>query len=451
MTTLARHKIKRVLGIVRVSEVGDRQPDNLYSPTDQADRIAEACERDGLNLLQTFEEIDVSGGSPISKRVGLKAAIEAIEAGEADVLMVAYFDRLVRSLKVQQEITERVEAAGGEVLTLDFGKLTNGTAVQRLTANFLGSVSQYYREQTAEKSAEGQRHAIEAGKFTGPTVPAGFLKGPDGRLQPDPATRKIAHEAFERRAAGATTAEVKMFLAEHGIKRTITGVRVMLSNRVYIGEIHFGKLHNLDAHKGIIERDLFAAVQRMFVRAGRNTKSDRLLARLDILHCGSCGGRMSASISGSGYGFYRCATSKECPHPQTITAKRIENFVIDKVKELRADLQGRAAANEHYEHAIAMRDRTQAKLERLIMALADLEDEVATVEVLAKTKAERDRWQAEVDRLQPARASLEIDANLVWEHATLLERRGLILATIKSITVGPGRSVDERVRIEPLS
>ncbi len=80
-------------------------------------------------------EIDVSGRLPLSRRPGLLAAIEMIEAGRADQLVVAYFDRLVRSLKVQLEVIERVERAGGEIFALDHGKLTNGTAAQRLSTN----------------------------------------------------------------------------------------------------------------------------------------------------------------------------------------------------------------------------------------------------------------------------------------------------------------------------
>jgi hypothetical protein len=45
------------------------------------------------------------------------AAIEMIEAGWADQLVVAYFDRRVRS--VQLEAIERVERAGGETFALD--------------------------------------------------------------------------------------------------------------------------------------------------------------------------------------------------------------------------------------------------------------------------------------------------------------------------------------------
>ena len=40
----------------------------------------------------------VSGGKSLDQRPGLSAAVAAIEAGEADVVAAAYFDRLFRSL-----------------------------------------------------------------------------------------------------------------------------------------------------------------------------------------------------------------------------------------------------------------------------------------------------------------------------------------------------------------
>jgi DNA invertase Pin-like site-specific DNA recombinase len=74
-----------------------------------------------------------------------------IEAGQADHIVVAYFDRLVRSLKVQLEVIERVERAGGEIFALDHGKLTNGTAATRLSTNMMGAVFQYFAEVTGER------------------------------------------------------------------------------------------------------------------------------------------------------------------------------------------------------------------------------------------------------------------------------------------------------------
>ena len=86
---------KRAVGVVRVSRVGDRERDDerFVSPSEQAERIRTACERDGLELVDTLEELDVSGGAALDRRPGLHRAIEMVEAGEADVVVVAYLDR----------------------------------------------------------------------------------------------------------------------------------------------------------------------------------------------------------------------------------------------------------------------------------------------------------------------------------------------------------------------
>src|SRR5215207_3029091 len=100
---------RKAVGVVRVSRT---KGEGIVSPTEQRERIAAACERDGLHLLDTYDELDVSGGAPLEKRPGLSRAVALVERGQADTIVVAYFDRLVRSLAVQTEIVSRVEAAG---------------------------------------------------------------------------------------------------------------------------------------------------------------------------------------------------------------------------------------------------------------------------------------------------------------------------------------------------
>ena len=41
-------------------------------------------------MVEAFEEIDVSGKVPLVRRPGLLRAIEMVEAGEADHIVVAY-------------------------------------------------------------------------------------------------------------------------------------------------------------------------------------------------------------------------------------------------------------------------------------------------------------------------------------------------------------------------
>ena len=79
---------------MRVSRVGDRSGEQFVSPSEQANRIAQACERDGLQLLDTIQEPNVSGGTPLARRAGLRHAVELVEAHQADVIVIALFDRL---------------------------------------------------------------------------------------------------------------------------------------------------------------------------------------------------------------------------------------------------------------------------------------------------------------------------------------------------------------------
>jgi hypothetical protein len=64
---------------------------------------------------------------------------------------------------------------------------------------------------------------------------------------------RIVMQAFERRDRGGSLVEIQAFSAEHGIERSISGVASMLRSRTYLGEIHFGELHNLNAHRAIIK------------------------------------------------------------------------------------------------------------------------------------------------------------------------------------------------------
>jgi DNA invertase Pin-like site-specific DNA recombinase len=125
-TTGKRTSKPRAVGIVRVSHVGGRTGE--FSPEDQEKRIREACKREGFRVVDVIRELDVSGGTPLERRHGLRGAVELVEAGRAAVIVCAFFDRLVRSLDMQLEVVKRVEQAGGKIITVDVGRVTNGTA-----------------------------------------------------------------------------------------------------------------------------------------------------------------------------------------------------------------------------------------------------------------------------------------------------------------------------------
>src|SRR5262249_49365182 len=232
--------LRRAVGVVRVSRLGD----DPVSPSEQAERIQQACARDGLALVATLDETNVSGGAALERRHGLRQAVERVEAGQADVVVVAYFDRLVRSLAVQREVVERIEQAGGAIVAVDVGEVRADTASRWLSSTMLGMVAEYHRRVTAERTREAQVRAIAEGRPTFAQIPPGLRRRKDGRLEPHPTEARVILDAFKLRAEGATVREVRAFLREHGIERSHYGTQAILRSRMYLGELHFGALHN---------------------------------------------------------------------------------------------------------------------------------------------------------------------------------------------------------------
>jgi hypothetical protein len=87
----------------------------------------------------------------------------------------------------------------------------------------------------------------------------------------------------------------------------------LLTSPVVLGQISFGDLHNPSAHPAIVDTVTWQRVQRIRAPRGRRSKSDRLLARLGLLRCATCGSRMVVGSSNHGaYPVYRC------PLPATV-------------------------------------------------------------------------------------------------------------------------------------
>ena len=246
-----------------VSRVGDRDGERFVSPSEQRERIASACERDGLELVDVLEELDVSGGAPLARRPGLRRAVELIENGEADVVVVAYLDRLVRSLTVQAEVVGRVEAAGGGILAVDVGQVTNGTATQWLSGT---TARRRLRVRSPRDRRTDSRRETSRRRARRPSVPERPARPPAGRGRPPraaPEQAAVVAEAFRRARRGATIAEVREYLREHGIERSYHGVQALLGSRIYLGELRFGDIVNPSSHPAIVDAATWQRVQSM--------------------------------------------------------------------------------------------------------------------------------------------------------------------------------------------
>jgi Recombinase zinc beta ribbon domain len=263
--------------------------------------------------------------------------------------------------------------AGGEIFALDHGKLTNGTAAQRLSTNMLGSVFQYFAEITGAGVTAAQARVVARGVYPHPRIPVGYARGEDGVLVVEPAAAEVVVGTFERRDLGASLVEIQAFLAANGIERALSGVAWMLRCRMYLGEIHFGELHNTQAHGAIVkDRGLFERVQRRTVSCERQAKSERLLARLGVLRCGTCGSRM---VINSDSGSYRCGdtSANRCQRRAAVKADRVEEMVTDAVRAYSATADApRASRRQQIREADEAIERANADLDNTIRQLGKL-------------------------------------------------------------------------------
>lgn len=84
------------IGYIRVSRVGQREGGSFLSPQLQRESIERVCQREGVELIEVYEELDRSGGD--AARPLWNRAIERIEAGEAQALVCWNLSRFARSM-----------------------------------------------------------------------------------------------------------------------------------------------------------------------------------------------------------------------------------------------------------------------------------------------------------------------------------------------------------------
>ena len=291
--------VRSAIGIVRVSQVNGRDGESFASPGEQRNRIADGARGTACGLLDTIDELDVSGGTPLAERAGLRSAVEAIEAHQA----VGARRRALRSPRPLA-----ASAGRGRFSRRGRRRSRRRARLRRSHERHRRAVAQWHDGRRRERvlppidqgaQCRGAGTSRRARSLPWPNVPAGYVRGDDGVLVLGPDAEAVRH-AFSLRADGATIQAVREHLrCPRRPSRVLEGHDHARQPR-YRGEIHFGQLVNLAAHEPLIDAETFARAQRAKPSRGRRANSERLLARLGVLRCGTCGSRMVVGTSHHG-------------------------------------------------------------------------------------------------------------------------------------------------------
>lgn len=458
-----RHEVWAV--IVRVSFVGARGGDSFHADEDQVADVERYAARYGAKLVLMEPELSVSGGKPIEERPGLKAAIEGVERGEYTGIVAANLKRLTRS-RSGIEIWNRVEAAGGHVHCAAEG-IDTSTSNGRFIRDIHLAEAVREREEHGERHARRRKATAEAGlwrvrqtprgyTFSGPADADGKFRGKARALTPDDGAESV-RKAFRDRAAGKSYSAIA-----RDLHMTPGGVRAMLKNRVYLGEI-WDTVHVCrNAHKPLIEEDLFNAVQQGGVRPGRIQSDERRTPALlaGLVRCAACGHVMSRGKTGGRYAYICPAnhSGERCPARAAISCHLLDPFVVDLALTELQQVQSRAGQGDALQDARTATANAERELSAYLSAVSAA---AVGAEPFAAGAAERrDRLDAalEVERrllaTQPAAIPFGATAAQHWKDLDVHERNALLRALLDVIVVrragGRGAAtvpLEHRVRV----
>lgn len=280
----------------------DQAFNSLHAQREACEAYVRSQAGEGWSLLrEAYDDGGFSGGS--IERPALKRLLSDVAAGRIDVVVVYKVDRLTRSLADFAKIVEAFDAKGVSFVSVTQAFNTT-TSMGRLTLYVLLSFAQFEREVTGERIRDKIAASKAKGMWMGGLLPLGY------DAPTDPVTRALVVNTVEAETVRLIVAKYlelgsvsalrawldaegvrpKACLARNGVPR---GARTfsrgalfhLLKNRTYIGEIPHRDSAYPGAHPGIVDREVFEAVQRMLADQTRR-HAERPLRRATMLLAG---------------------------------------------------------------------------------------------------------------------------------------------------------------------
>jgi site-specific DNA recombinase len=314
---------------------------------------------EGWTLVPEFyDDGGYSGGN--MERPGLQQLLADVRGGKVDVVVVYKADRLTRSLADFARIVDVLDEADASFVSVTQSFNTT-TSMGRLTLNVLLSFAQFEREVTGERIRDKIAASKKKGMWMGGTVPLGYnvvnrklvineteaetVRMIMRRYLELGSVRELVHEL---RAQGVRTKVQKLATGgtRGGIAFMSGGLRHLLKNRIYLGEIvHRGEVHPGE-HPPIVERALWERVQALMGertaerRHGTRARHPSLLS--SIIKDGH-GRPMYPSHAVKGARRYRYyithpkAVRKGDPPAWRLPAHDLERLVVERLGQFLAD------------------------------------------------------------------------------------------------------------------
>ena len=261
------------------------------------------------------ELVDDGYTGKTSKRPGFQRLLELVKAGSIAGIVGVKFNRIARNLDELRSLLKLCSKQSVEIVAITM-HIDTTNPIGRMVVNVLGSVDEYFSEDTADQTSRTMRYVRDQGYWIGGRIPSGCTVIADGnrkRLVAGPDAAAVV-PIWGMVLAGAGLHAIADHLRHAGVRITGRGgkdapwtpnaARNLLLNRRVMGVL-------IDPSAQAQVRALLMSRATPLRRAGDQAprSSERVSPLRGILHCSNCGGSCitcCARGNGGEYWYYRC-------------------------------------------------------------------------------------------------------------------------------------------------
>lgn len=329
---------------VILARVSTKEQEEGHSIAAQKQRLADYCERKGLEVIRTFEIIE---SSTRGKRVEFTAMLDFAKTQKETIAIVAdAVDRFQRSFKESVLIDELRQKGQIELHfyreNMVISQNASSSDIMRWDFSVMGAKS--YVLNLSENVRRSMEFMVRNGKWTS-AAPLGYINIRDnqGRAEiiPDPERAFLIRRLFEEYARGCYSISGDMTLKakEWGLRSktkarkvlTATHIHQILQNPFYYGEMLVkGKLY-LHQYEALISKELFDRCQLLRLAHKRPQHirySEKPFIFRGLIKCAVSGRRVTCDLKKGKHVYLICRDPKNPENKLFIP----EKDVLDQVK-----------------------------------------------------------------------------------------------------------------------
>lgn len=241
---------------IRVST--EDQAQHGFSLKGQEDALKNYASALGYEISEIYRD-EGKSAKDIKKRPAMVRMLDDAENKKFSAIFIYKLDRFSRSLKDLILTIDKLKDWNIDFVSLQ-DKIETASASGKLMFHIISAFAEFERNIIGERTSFGmERKTKEGGIVTKP--PLGYVMI-NKKLEPDPEKKELIQQIFEE--FYHTDISLNKLANKHNL--TVNGLKKVLANRTYLGEVKFAGESRKGIHKPLIREILFEEVQKKLIK-----------------------------------------------------------------------------------------------------------------------------------------------------------------------------------------